>query len=296
MGYYLLYKIGQFLAISLSLKRGYWLAEKIGAVWFYLNRKARAKVLDNLEVILEQNKGKELKLAAREVFINFAKYLIEFFRLSKLSKQYIKEKINFKNFEVIESFRNKGVILLSAHLGNWELGAAIIAKLGIKLNIIAITHKHKKIDLLFRKQREKHGMKIVSPGASIRGILKNLRAGEALALLGDRDFTYHGIEMDFFGKRTLIPKGPAFFSLKTGCPIVCLFPIREKDNSFSYFIEDPIYPPATPMSIGVTDENIKKMNRKILKTIEKYIRRYYTQWLMIHRLWAGREEKREEII
>ncbi len=262
---------------------------------FCLNYKDRAKVLDNLKVILRQNDEKKLKPLAKEVFVNFGKYLFEFFRLQKLNKQYIKEKINFKNFKIIESFKNKGVILLSSHLGNWELGAAIMSELGIELNGIALTHKHKGIDLFFKKQREAHRIKTVPPAASsVKKVFERLKAGEALALLGDRDFSHHGIEMDFFSHPALIPKGPAFFSLKAGCPIVCLFLIREKDNSFSFFIEDPIYPPAT----GSTDENMKKMNRKILKILEKYISTYCTQWLMIHRMWAGKkeEEKEEEII
>ncbi len=295
MGYYLLYKIGQFLALSLPLNWGYWLTEKIGLVWFCLNYKERAKVLDNLKVILRQNDEKKLKPLAREVFVNFGKYLFEFFRLPKLNKQYIKEKINFKNFKIIESLKNKGVILLSAHLGNWELGAAIMSELGIELNGIALTHKHKEIDLFFKKQRETHGIKTIPPAASsVKKVFERLKAGEALALLGDRDFSHHGIEMDFFSHLVRIPKGPAFFSLKAGCPIVCLFLIREKDNSFSFFIEDPVYPPAT----GLTDENMKKMNRKILKILEKYISAYCTQWLMIHRMWADKkeEEKEEEII
>jgi KDO2-lipid IV(A) lauroyltransferase len=292
MGYYFLYKIGQFLALSLPLKGAYWLAEKIGAIWFHLNRKAQAKVLENLKVILGQSEEEKLKPAAREVFVNFAKYLVEFFRLRKLDSRYIKEKIKFKNFKSIEPFRNKGVILLGAHLGNWELAAAVMTKFGFKLNAIALKHKYRKIDLFFKNQRERHGIKIMSPSVSIRSVFEKLKKGEALAVIGDRNFSSHGIEMDFFNRPTLIPKGPAFFSLKTGCPIICLFPIREKDNSFIFFIEDPIYPPVG----GFNEENLKKMNKEILKTIEKYIKKYYTQWLMIHRLWGGKGEEREEII
>ena len=68
--------------------------------------------------------------------------------------------------------------------------------------------------------------------------------------------------------------------------------IRNKDNTFNFFIEDPIYPVAKEL----TEENIKEMNRKMLKILEKYISTYSTQWLMIHRMWAGDEEESEEII
>lgn len=294
MIYYLLYKLGQFIAIVLPLKSGYWLAEKIGFIWFYVNRKGRSVVSNNLRIIFAGDIGEnELKKADREVFISFAKYLLEFLRFPKLDKKYIGDKIKLVNIETLESCRDKGVILLSAHLGNWELGAAVIARLGLKLNGIALTHKYEKIDLFFKRQREMHGFKSMPLGTgSVRYILKKLRLGEAVALNGDRDFTYNGIEMDFFKKPALIPKGPAFFSLKTGCPIICSFMIREKDNSFSFFLENPIYPPTE----GVSEENMREINEKIVNILEKYIKEHYTQWLMFYPLWSLDKNEKVEII
>lgn len=295
MIYYLLYGLGQLIALALPLQGGYWLAEKIGSIWFYVNRKGRDVVLDNLRIIFagEVISENEFKRAAREIFINFAKYLLEFLRLPKLDGKYIKEKIKFINFDALEVCKEKGVILLSGHLGNWELGAAVIAHWGLKLNGIALTHKYKKIDLFFKKQRELHGFKAMPlSSGSVRYLLKKLRIGEALALNGDRDFTYSGMEMNFFGKPALIPKGPAFFSLKTGCPIICTFMIREKDNSFSFFLEKPIYPPTNVAS----EENIREINKKIVGVLENYIKKHYTQWLMFYQFWSLDKKQKVEII
>lgn len=292
MFYYFLYKLGQFLAVFLPLKGGYWLAEKAGSFWFFVNWKAREKVLNNLEVILQTKEAKELKLPAREVFVNFAKYLVEFFRFSELNQQFIEKEVKISNVEILKSFKNKGVILLSAHLGNWELGAEIVSKLGIKLNVIALSHKYEKIDLFFKNQRQKHGLVSIPPGNSTREILKRLKNGEAVALLGDRDFSHHGIKMNFFNKPALVPRGPAFFSIKTGCPILCLFLIREKDNSFTCYIEEPIYPETKHFDDG----NVRRLNEKILSILEKNIKPYAAQWLMIHDLWSEDKNEKEEII
>lgn len=292
MFYYFLYKLGQFLAAALPLKGGYWLAEKAGSFWFFVNWKARKKVLNNLKVIFQTEETRELKLPAREVFVNFAKYLVEFFRFSELNQQFIEKEVKINNLEVLKSFKNKGVILLSAHLGNWELGAEIVSKLGVKLNVVALSHKYEKIDLFFKNQRQKHGLTSIPPGNSIREILRRLKSGEAVALLGDRDFSYHGVKMNFFNKPALIPKGPAFLSIKTGCPILCLFLIREKDNSFVYHIEEPIYPETKYFD----DVNVRRLNEKIIKILEKNIKNYFAQWLMIHDLWSDDKKEKEEII
>ncbi|MFH1857190.1 MAG: hypothetical protein ABH836_08240 [Candidatus Omnitrophota bacterium] len=295
MIYYFIYRIAQILVLVLPLDAAYWLSEKAASIWFVFNLKDRAKVEDNLKIIFAQENLSEpdLREKAKEVFVNFGKYMVEFLRAHKLNRKYINTRIKFNNLEVINSFKGKGIIFLSAHLGNWELGAAVIAEMGIKLTALALTHSHKNINVLFRNQRESHGVKDMPLGtSSVKNILRGLKKGESLAILGDRDFGYGGgIKMDFFKKPALIPKGPAFFHLKTGCPIVPIFVVRQKDNSFTFFLDEPII-----VNGEITDENMKEISSKIVAVMEKYIKNYSTQWLMIHRLWDIDNIEREEII
>ena len=108
--------------------------------------------------------------------------------------------------------------------------------LGYRVNIIAWTHKNKLINDFFLEQRQSRGVAVIPLGASIRKVFSALKNNEIVALLGDIDYInpYTGITVKLFGQDTIMPKGPAVFSLKTGAPIVPTFILREKGNSFRW--------------------------------------------------------------
>jgi KDO2-lipid IV(A) lauroyltransferase len=87
--------------------------------------------------------------------------------------------------------------------------------------------------------------------------------------------------IDFFGKKTLIPKGPATLSLLTGAPIILGFVIRQKDDHFNLVFEKPI----VPVSTGDKEKDIYNLTRKYLDVIERYIRQYPNHWLMFRKFW-----------
>ena len=116
--------------------------------------------------------------------------------------------------------------------------------------------------------------------------IMSLRENGLLALLGDRDFTKNGIAIDFFGHPALVPKGPAIFSHRIGSVIVPCFMIRENDDSFTLFIEKPIYP-----APGENEEKcISDITKKYLAVIESYVRRYPEQCYIFKNIWDNKPE------
>ena len=110
-----------------------------------------------------------------------------------------------------------------------------------------------------------------------------LQANELIGLLGDRDFTHSGINVEFFGKTVNVPKGPAIISLKTGAVIVPTFAVREPDDSYRLFYEKPLdYTPC-----GDKDKDLKNLTEKVIAIIEDKIRRYPQQWFMFMEFWAS---------
>ncbi len=102
-----------------------------------------------------------------------------------------------------------------------------------------------------------------------------------LALVGDRDFFGNGLDLPFFGKTVKIPRGPAAFSLRTGAPIVPGFLVREKDGSYRFVLEQPIYPPE-----GLPrEEAVNRMTRECAEVMSRYIRIYPTQWYLFQEFW-----------
>lgn len=277
MANYILYRIGQVIALHLPLKIAYKLAVFLSDLRYIFAHKDRRAVEENLKAIFPEKSERQICKIRLRMFRNFAKYLVDFFRFPKLDMEYIKRNIKIENIHYIDEAlaAGKGVITVTAHLGNWELGGTVIALLGYPLWAVALPHKHKKVDNFFNFQRESKGIKIIPLGKAARTCLNILRENKVVALVGDRDFSGMGLTIDFFGKLTLLPEGPAAFSLKTGATIVPGFMLRNKDDSFTLKFEKPLN----------DDKDLLKLIEQYKIIIEDYIRKYPDQWYMFRRFW-----------
>ncbi|MCM8763366.1 MAG: lysophospholipid acyltransferase family protein, partial [Candidatus Omnitrophica bacterium] len=242
MLYYILYRLGQFIALHLPLKLAYQLAVIVSDIRLLFAPQDRKETQENLRVIFPEKSKSEIKKICKALFRNFAKYLVDFFCFSKLDKKFIEKKIEIKNIHYFDEClkRGKGVIALTAHIGNWELGGAVAGILGYPLWAVALPHKHKAVDNFFNYQRKLKGINVMPLNKAARQCLVCLEENKLLALVGDRDFKQKGIVIDFFGKKTIFPEGPAIFSLITGAPIICGFMLRKADDSFIFILEEPI--------------------------------------------------------
>ena len=282
MIHYLVYKFAIFLCLNTPLRVAYKIAVFVADCHFHISKKDRDAVLDNLRIILHKSDD-EIFDIARAVFRNFAKYLVDFFRFPKINDDFIKKYIKLKNIERVDNAfkQGKGVIIASAHLGNWELAGAVFAKLGYPLNVIVLDHKNKLVNNIFVSQRRSMGMKVISIGMALRRCFVALKKNEAVAVLGDRDFSTHGVNVEFFDRETDIPKGPAAFSLRSGAPIIPTIMLRNPDDTFDFIFEKPIeYQPT-----GDSEKDIRALTKKLLAVIEDYVRKYPDQWYLFRRFW-----------
>ena len=286
---YILYRIGYFLAMTLPLKISYALACFVADMYYYICGKDRKAVIENIRVITGGAVSEaDLARMAKDVFRNFAKYLVDFFRFSKIDEEYMKKFIKVDGLENIDKglAGGKGVIALSAHIGNWELGGFVLSSLRNPMKAVVLTHQNKLINDFFTRQRSIGNMRPVEIGISLRSCYNVLKDNGLLALLGDRDFSRNGFRIDFFGKNTLIPKGPAVFSSRIGSCIVPTFMIREEDDTFRLIIEPPIFPREGQNSEAAAIELAKEYT----SVIESYVRRYPTQWYMFREVWSNHEK------
>ena len=276
------YKFGQFCVHRLPLQLAYKIAVFISDLQYYFSPRDRKAVTNNLIVILSTND--DVSSRVKEVFRNFGRYLLEFFRMAKfLNKDYIKKNVKIENLHYLDDIlkKGKGGIILTAHIGNWELGGVIMSMLGYPIVAVALPHKERPVNDLFNSQREARGVAVVQTNGAIKKCIEALRQNKMVGLLADRDFGLTGEVMDFLGKKALIPKGPASFSEKTGAPILPTFLIREKEDLFTLTIEEPIYPPKE----GTEREILLAIMKKYTSIIESKIREYPTQWLMFRKFW-----------
>ncbi|MCX5687057.1 MAG: lysophospholipid acyltransferase family protein [Candidatus Omnitrophica bacterium] len=284
MIFYILYRIGFLLANILSLKLAYSLAKRVSDFQYILATKDREAVVQNLGIITKKD-AKECRKLARKVFRNFGLYLVDFFRMANLSKKDIRKRVKVEGIENIDGAlkQNRGGIILTCHIGNWEMGGVVMAMLGYDVSAVALNHKHKNINDFFIKQREEKGLKVIPINHIMKRCVSALRRKGFLALAGDRDFTNNGEIMDFFGMPTSIPKGPAMFALKTDSPVIPGFFIRRDTFNYSLIFDRPIDLKETP-GMG-REEIIKEANKKFVASMEKYIRAYPDQWLVFRKFW-----------
>jgi KDO2-lipid IV(A) lauroyltransferase len=280
---YFLYRTGQFIALHLPIKIAYALAVLFSDIHYIFADKDRRAVKENLKAIFPEKKAREIRRIRIRMFRNFAKYLVDFFRFQLIDSEYIKNNVRIKNLHYFKeaAAKGKGTIILTAHLGNWELGGIVIALSGFPFWAVALPHKEKKVNDFFNFQRESKGVKVIPLGNAVRLCLKLLKENKPIALVGDRDFTAKGIVLNFFGKPAFLPEGPAAFALQTGATIVPGFMLRNPDDTFTLTIEKPLEFTTT----GDKKKDLIAIISRYKIIFEDYIRQYPDQWYMFRRFW-----------
>ena len=275
-----------FAVQTLPQRYTYWIALRVGDLnYFLLDPKGREAVLSNLRRVLSDAKEDRIEYEARWIFRNFAKYLTEFFRFRQFDEAYFQRSVMIKGKEILEKAmkEGKGCILLSSHLSNWEFGAAATSKLlGYKVNVVAASHRFGRIDRLFVRERESAGINVIQVEHAAREVLRALKRNEVVCILGDRDATDSGVQVDFFDKTCAFPKGPARFALKAGCPLIPGFVLRRTNDSFTIVFEQAIQVP----SDGERDEKVRLMTQAFARFTEEAIRWHPEEWGVFYDVWG----------
>ena len=283
MLFFIIYKIGSLVALACPTMICYKIASILSGIKYTYSRTEQKEMVGNLKKIFPEKDLKTLKRYSKKIFENFSKYLVDFLKFEKLDLAYIKDNVEIVNRHYVDDGlkRGKGVITISAHLGNWELGGAIMGILGYPTNVIALDHKNKLVNRFFVNQRRINGEKVIPISVALRQCFCTLKNNELLAILGDKDFSKNGVVVKFFGCDTLLPKGPAVFSLKTGASIVPSFVIRTNEDKFKLIFEKPIqYSPS-----GNFDKDVVNLIELYSKVMETYIKNYPTQWYCFRKFY-----------
>ena len=282
---YPLYLCGYSLGKTLPIRACYFLAELFATLYFVLARKDRKILRENVAVVLGGDVGKDVIDAhVLSILKNFAKYIADFFKTAGMPKEEILDLVKVKNQHYLDEAlaEGNGAILFTAHLGNWELGGAVVAALGYPISAIVLEHQNEKVNTFFTRNRSVNDVKGIPVGFAVKRCFKVLRANEVLAIVGDKDFTGGGKQYDFFGRKAVMPKGAAVLSIKTGAPILGCFVIRQPDDTFVVEFTQPVKHEQT----GDFDSDVDNfMKDHLLKLLEKYITDYPDQWYIFEETW-----------
>ena len=260
------------------------IASFLGRLWFSLDKRHRAITLNNLlQAYKNQISDLEAEILSKKIFINLSRFLLEICWAKNLDQKTLQRYLNAEEIHFIKKAleKKKGVLVLTGHLGNWEMASYIPALEGIKGNGVYRPLDFAPADKLVYKTRSRFGTGLIPSRHAIKKIFSALKNNECVGLLVDQGAdTTNGVIIDFFDRRTFANKGLAVLALKTGAPVVPAFLVR--DGEKFRFVSGPEIP---LIKTGDRQKDIELNTQQYNSVIEKFVRQYPDQWFWLHRRW-----------
>lgn len=256
-------------------------AECAADVHWRLSVADRRAVQANLSLVLGTPVAQDATLV-REVFRNFGRYLAEFLTIDRVQAPEVV--LDGEAHLAAARQGGRGLIALTAHVGNWELGAVLLARRGLPVTVVAQPHGDPRADAMFTRQRRRNGVEVIPVGTqTVARSLEALRRGCVLGVLGDTLFWGAGVAVRFCGRVITLPRGPASLSLRSGAPIVPTFLTREGPWRFRLRFGHPLW----PQRQGPVEGAIARLVEAYAGAIEREVKRCPVQWVVFRPLSAA---------
>jgi KDO2-lipid IV(A) lauroyltransferase len=232
-----------------------------------------AAVRGNLRRVFPDAPGREIARLSRAVFRNFTRSMVDYGRFRSMSPEAIHAEIReFEGREHLDAALSsgRGIVLVTGHIGNWELGSFHFGLNGLKTNVVTIREGRPEIDALRESHRVDHNVRtlLMDDGPLVViDMMAALKRREVVALLVDRWGEAEGIPVAFFGGAHRFPRGPFALSRATGAIILTAFVVRD-GAGYKVIVEPPFE--ASGDEAGDA--------RKVAGALERVIRRYPDQW------------------
>jgi len=243
------------------------------------------RLKSNLSRVRPWLSDKELELLARDGMRSYMRYWCEAFRLPTYSPARVNESFELIGKEHLDATMNAGhgAVMIPGHMANWDLAGAWATQRYGALTTVAEQLKPKDLFDQFLAYRESLGMEVLPLGdpTVMRTLIRRLREGRLVALLGDRDLTDSGVLVDFFDGKASFPAGPALLSLMTGAPLHPVTMHNEGTRTVG------IVHPKVDVPEGVPrDEQIRIMTQHTARAFEVGIAEHPEDWHMLQRVWV----------
>lgn len=260
----------------------------IGAVVYLFFGRLRRVGKRNLQIAFPEKTQRERNQLLRGMYLSLGRLLAEFCLFPRYTRQNVSNVAvyhGFENFEVAEQARN-GVLLLTGHVGGWEVGSFVHSLYGHPMNIVVRPLDNPYLNRMAESFRSRFGNRLLPKQDFARGLLAAMRRGETVGILMDTNMTPpQGDFVPFFGVPACTATGLARVAMKTGAAVVPAFTVWD-DKLRKYRV---LFEPAIKLvNTGNHDADVLANTALFNKAIEDIIRRYPDQWLWVHRRWKTR--------
>ena len=264
------------------------LSEAVTGLIWRLTPHWRGVANRNLEMALpDMSRGQRGEIV-RGVYESLGRVLLSVARMPRLNAGNIREWIDYDGLEHFEQAqrKGKGVLFMTAHLGNWELSATAHALFGHRMHVMVRTLDNPYLDRLVDRYRTLCGNRTIRKQEFGRGLLQALRDNEAVGILIDQNVSGDdGLFIDFFGIPASATDGLAKIAMHTGAPVIPGFALWNPAEQ-RYTLK--FYPVLEMVSTGDAEQDLLANTQRCQQVLEQVIREYPDQWLWIHRRWKTR--------
>ena len=264
----------------------------LGSLAHGIDRRHREVALRNMALALPDLPAAEQRRLVRECFRHFGAALCDAISSTRFDAVEICRRFTLEGWEHLEEAERleKGVFLLTAHLGLWELVPPIVGLYRGHIDIVVRPADNPWLDRELRSLRERFGNGVVPKRGAARRMLETLRAGGRIGLLIDqRVQEREGIAVPFFGRPALTSSILARVSLRTGAPVVPMTAYPEPEGRYRVVVRPPIFPPEADDD----DAAVAALTRRYLEVAEDDIRAHPEMWLWMHRRWDERGKRKD---
>jgi KDO2-lipid IV(A) lauroyltransferase len=268
------YRLGFFAGRRVPAPILYRLADLIGAASHAACRRQAAAVRGNLARLLPHATTADRACLARRIFRNYARYLVDYGRFRWAPQggfDAVIPRIDGEEHLRAAFAPGRGVILVTGHIGNWELGGVLFGHQGVKVNVVTLPDGIRQIDAIREIYRREYSIDTIvldgSPFASLE-LMAALKRGEMVAMLVDRWGKADGVPAAFLGGTQYLPRGPFALSRATGAPILPAFVVRD-GAVYRGIFDEPFV---------VERDEFGPYAARLSEVLERVIGRYPEQW------------------
>jgi len=275
----------------------YGFANVIASLGYKIASRQRKIALESLSIAFGSEKTQaEITCIARDCFRQMAKSGVELMFLMD-RPSLLKQRITLVAEENLKDALSKGngVILVSAHFGNFPLLLARLSLEGYRVGGIMRHMRDSRVEKIFMDKRRRLGIKTIYSqprNVCVEQTIKALRANEIVFIPIDQNFGTAGVFVDFFGKKAATATGPVVLAQRTKAKIIPCFIVRQGDDTHNIIFE-----PSLDLAQGKTPAETVSINiQRLTNIIEAYIRRYPAEWGWIHRRWKSRPGDKDKTV
>jgi KDO2-lipid IV(A) lauroyltransferase len=256
----------------------------IGTMVYLTDVPHRRIVRRNLQFAFPDWSREQIRRTSKRVFQNLGTTLVEICQLSTFSREDVLANVQVEGADrwqrALESKR--GLIIVSAHLGNWEFGMQYAACFMQKPTLgVAKKIRFQPLNQWVHNLRTRFGNTIIYKKGALPEMRKTLRRGDVVAFLVDQSRRREGVDVNFFGRRVTATPAAAFLSIRCKCPVLPIFCIRETNGQLTIHVDVPLDLEWT----GDLRSDVQTNTQRITDVVERMVRKYPEQWFWVHKRW-----------